>query len=100
MVSYETESSTRQDNKRNHILNKQTLSESDLTNIDKPIINYLFYKIWVYKGKLIGIHNDFGRLSFLNIIIPINYYCSQEEQAEIILELISIVSSLTSPIQA
>ena len=39
--------------------------EPFLDKIGEPIREYFFYYIWVYKGKLRGIHKDFGRLSFI-----------------------------------
>jgi hypothetical protein len=56
--------------------------------------NLLFHKVWERKGKVIGIHNDFGRMSFLNSSqIPANYHCNQEEIVEILLEVISILEN-------
>jgi len=52
----------------------------------------LFYLVWLRKGKIVGIHNDFGRLSFIRSKdISSNYQCSQEEQVEIILDIISML---------
>ncbi len=62
--------------------------------MDSIYQNLLFYKVWEKKGKIIGIHNDFGRMSFLNNhVIPSNYHCSQEEIIEILLEVISILEN-------
>ena len=36
-----------------------------LGKIDEPIKEYFFYYIWVYKGKLRGIHKNFGKYSFM-----------------------------------
>ena len=51
-----------------------------LEEIDEPIREYFFYHIWVYKGKLGGIHKQFGKHSFLctNKIKDI-YHCNLEE---------------------
>jgi hypothetical protein len=57
--------------------------------------NFLYYKVWERKGKVIGINNDFGRLSLLNSNeIPSNYHCSQEEIVEILLEVINILENI------
>jgi hypothetical protein len=62
-------------------------------------MNYLCYKIWDYKGRPSGVHDDFGRLSFLNKTISPKYYCSQEEKAEIIVVMIGIINVITSSIR-
>ena len=54
--------------------------------------NMIYYKVWERKGKFVGVHPDFGRMSFTrNEIIPSNYFCSQDEMVEILLEIIGII---------
>lgn len=62
-----------------------------LTNLSPSIANFLFYKTWEYRGKVVGIHSDFGRLSFINSsLIPNNYHCSTDDIIEIILNCTSL----------
>jgi hypothetical protein len=65
-----------------------------LEQITEIYRSFLYYKVWERKGKIIGIHNDFGQLSLLNMHqIPSNYHCSQEEIVEILLEVINILEN-------
>ena len=60
------------------IKNKENININDLSDIMKK---YLFYIVWEKKGKLLGIHNDFGRMSFMRINeIDNKYFCSDEER--------------------
>lgn len=65
----------------NSLLENQNIDIKILEQIDEPIREYFYYHIWVYKGKLSGIHKDFGRLSFIcsNKIKPI-YHCHSDEK--------------------
>lgn len=57
----------------------------EITLLNSEILDILFYITWLYKGKLTGIHSDFGRHSFLRSeIIPSCYHCSLEESLDII----------------
>ena len=66
-----------------------------LDSIDKPLQNLLFFSVWRFKGKIMGVHNDFGRLSFIqsNQICPV-YHCSKEEQYEICLQMMSLLETI------
>ena len=66
-----------------------------LDSIDKPLQNLLFFSVWSFKGKIMGVHNDFGRLSFIqsNQICPV-YHCSKEEQYEICLQMMSLLETI------
>ncbi len=76
-------------------INKDTNSiENHIDTLDKPFQSYLFYKTWEYKEKIIGIHDDFGRLSILNKVIPCNYYCNLQDKADITLEIISLINNM------
>jgi len=57
--------------------------------------NYLFYKTWEKKGKVLGIHDDFGRHSFYKskYIDPL-YHLKNDDKVELILEIISIIENL------
>lgn len=70
-------------NKINH---KEEFNIDELDDIFK---NYLFFIVWTYKGKISGIHNDFGRLSFMRINeIDSKYFCSDEDRIKCCQELI------------
>jgi hypothetical protein len=59
--------------------------------------NILFYRTWERKGKIIGIHSEFGKLSFINSdAIPNNYHCNQEDIVEIILDIIGMLEAFDS----
>ena len=66
-----------------------------LDSIDKPLQNSLFFSVWRFKGKIMGVHNDFGRLSFIqsNQICQV-YHCSKEEQYEICLQMMSLLEKI------
>jgi hypothetical protein len=54
--------------------------------------NFIFYKCWEYKGKILGVHNEFGKHSLLESNdIPSNYHCEKEDIIEILLHLIEII---------
>ena len=62
----------------NKINNKE---EFNIDNLDEIIKNYLFFIVWDYKGKPSGIHNDFGRISFMRINeMDSKYFCSDEDR--------------------
>ena len=61
------------------------LEQKDIQNIfeqiDEPIKEYFYYYVWVYKGKLNGIHKDFGRHSFMcSDKIKKIYHCNIDEK--------------------
>jgi hypothetical protein len=50
--------------------------------------------VWERKGKIVGVHPDFGRASFFcENGLPLNYHCNQEEMVELILEMISLLET-------
>ena len=61
----------------NSIRNEEDIYLDDLDEIMKK---YLFYIVWVYKGKLMGIHNDFGKESFMEGNIDKKYYCNNNDK--------------------
>ena len=62
----------------NNIKNKENFN---IENLDEIFKNYLFFIVWEYKGKLSGIHNDFGRISFMRINeMDSKYFCSDEDR--------------------
>lgn len=56
--------------------------------IPETFQNLLFYNCWVMKGRILGVHNDFGRHSLLNSDqISSNYHCEREEIINLLLQL-------------
>lgn len=68
------------------ILNENTQNETQLLNqLNKAILDYFFYAVWKYKGSLNGIHNQFGKFSFLQLDgIKNHYHCSNNEKYELL----------------
>ncbi len=57
--------------------------------------NYIFYKTWEKKGKILGIHDDFGRHSFLNSkYIDSLYHINPQDKGEMLIEIISIIENI------
>jgi hypothetical protein len=78
----------------NELLEKNNLNESLVNELDVPIQNFLFYNVWEMKGCLMGIHNDFGKYSFLRKIIPSCYHCDNEEIFKICEEMCEILEKI------
>ena len=65
--------------------------------MDNIIKTYLFYIVWERKGKICGVHDDFGRISFMRINeIDSKYFCSDEERIECCRELIQYLINVDS----
>ena len=63
--------------------------DSSLNNLDDIFKTYLFFIVWEYKGKQSGIHNDFGRISFMRINeIDPKYFCNDDDRIKCCQELI------------
>ena len=70
----------------NSIKNKE---EINIDVLDDIIKNYLFYIVWERKGKVMGVHNDFGRISFMRINeIDNKYFCNDDDRINCCEELI------------
>ena len=70
----------------NDINNKKNLS---IDNLDDILKNYLFFIVWEYKGKISGIHNDFGKVSLMRINeIDSKFFCNDEDRIKCCQELI------------
>ena len=68
------------------IQNKEKININELDDIIKT---YLFYKVWENKGKICGVHDDFGRISFMRINeIHDKYFCNDEERIKCCQEII------------
>ena len=84
--NFNEENGKRKDNPNTNILIKVCDSiikgediNNNLSQLDEIIRKYLFYYVWVYKGRP-NIHMDFGRVSFLNLEIDGKYFCSKEDK--------------------
>lgn len=74
------------------LLENQKIDLRILENIDEPIREYFYYHIWVYKGKLSGIHKNFGKHSFLcSDKIKSIYHCQSDEQYNFIDQMKSVL---------
>lgn len=61
----------------------------NLDEFDEVMRKYLFYIVWVYKGKPKGVHNDFGRISFMNSNeIDGKYFCNNNDKIKCCQKLI------------
>ena len=70
----------------NDINNKKNFS---IDNLDDIFKNYLFFIVWEYKGKISGIHNDFGKVSLMRINeIDSKFFCNDEDRIKCCQELI------------
>ena len=70
------------------IKTKEDIS-TQMNKLDKIIKYYLFYIVWEYKGKICGVHKDFGRISFMRINeIDKKYFCTDDERINCCQELI------------
>ena len=65
-------------------------------NMLKPLIkDYLCYEVWRIKGSIHGIHNDFGRHSYLQTNeIGDYYHMSDEDRINFILQMQDLFSNL------
>ena len=63
----------------NSIRNGEDIN-NNLNQLDEIIRKYLYFIVWEYKGRPYNVHNDFGRVSFLNIEIDGKYYCNKEDK--------------------
>ena len=69
-----------------------------LEKIDEPIQEYFYYYVWVYKGKLEGIHKNFGKYSFIcsNKINKI-YHCQPDEKFNFCEKMIEVITKADAP---
>ena len=75
----------------NNIINDIQNKEDFMMNfdeLDEIIKKYLFYIVWVYKNRPMNVHNDFGRVSFMNKEIDGRYYCNDEDKIKCCQKLI------------
>ena len=68
-----------------------------LNEIDKPIKEYFYYYIWVYKQKIKGIHKNFGEYSFTcNDKIKKIYHCQLDEKIDFCKKMIEVITQADS----
>ena len=63
-------------------INKGEDINMSVNQLDEVIRKYLFYIVWEYKNKPFGVHDDFGRVSFMNIDIDRKFYCNKNDRIE------------------
>jgi hypothetical protein len=56
--------------------------EFNINELDEIIKKYLFYIVWDFKGRPMGVHDDFGRVSFMNNQIDKNYFCNPDDKIQ------------------
>ena len=61
-------------------INQGKQYESIFEKIDEPIKEYFYYYVWEYKGKLRGVHKNFGKLSFFGSDKLKKIYHSNEKE--------------------
>ena len=64
-----------------------------LNELDDLMKTYLFYIVWIYKGKPCGIHDDFGRVSFMNETIKKEYFCNDDDKINCCQQLIEYLEN-------
>ena len=71
------------------INNKENINIDELDDIIKI---YLFYIVWEYKGKVMGVHDNFGKMSFMNINeIDQKFFCNDEDKINCCQKLIQLL---------
>lgn len=80
------------------LLETQKIDINILEQIDEPIRDYLYYYIWVYKGRIKGIHKNFGKYSFIcSDKIKSIYHCKDNERYNICEKMQSVLTEANSP---
>ena len=78
-------------------LNQGKPFESIFEKIDEPIKEYFYYYVWDYKGRLKGVHKNFGKYSFFcNDKIKKIYHCNQKEKFDFCEKMIQIITQADS----
>jgi hypothetical protein len=62
----------------------ETATLDHFTALPQWMKNQVYRQAWLLKGSPIGIHGDFGRMSFENREIDAAHFCSRKEQAQAI----------------
>ena len=77
------------------INNDNMMLFNDILEEFEPFIkNYIFYFTWIKKGKVEGIHENFGKLSFCkDEKLSSEYHCSNDEIKDICNDITSILEA-------
>jgi hypothetical protein len=77
------------------INNDNIMLFKDILEEFEPFIkNYIFYFTWIKKGKVEGVHEDFGKLSFCkDEKLSSEYHCSNDEIKDICNDITSILEA-------
>lgn len=65
----------------NEIRQGEDINKS-INQLDEVVRKYLFFIVWEYKNKPFGVHDDFGRVSFMNVDIDSKFYCNKNDRIE------------------
>jgi hypothetical protein len=71
-------------------INKGEDINKSVNQLDEVIRKFLFYIVWEYKNKPFGVHDDFGRVSFMNVDIDRKFYCNKNDRIECCEKIIEI----------
>lgn len=68
--------------------------EASLDQIDLKVVrNLLCFYVWQRKGRVEGVHPDFGRLSYIGSDkISMHYHYSNDDRVNLLLELTELIS--------
>ena len=75
---------------------KGDVIEASLKKIRSSVfIDLIAYHTWKHKGRVEGLHPDFGKLSYIRSNkIPSNYHINDEDRMELLLNLSDKLSSM------
>ena len=78
-------------------INQGKQYESIFEKIDEPIKEYFYYYVWEYKGKLRGVHKNFGKLSFFGSDkLKKIYHSNEKEKISFCEKMIQIITQADS----
>ena len=65
----------------------------DMDELDDIVKKYLYYIVWDYKNRPCGVHDDFGRVSFMNCEIDKKFYCNIDDKINCCQKLIQYLEN-------
>ena len=81
----------------NNLLNNGKITKNEMNKIDFPFLNFLYYEVWESRGKIKGVHKDFGKYSFnQDYTISICYHCQNDERYELLINMAQKIESADS----
>ena len=81
----------------NNLLNNGKITKNEMNKIDFPFLNFLYYEVWESRGKIKGVHKDFGKYSFnQDNTISICYHCQNDERYELLINMAQKIESADS----